>query len=85
MGLKNWFQDDDNFIIDRGIRDAIPFLERNNFSHQMPSYLKPGQTQHETQQANADRCVTKVRWTVESYHGRLKKWKFCQQPYQLHK
>lgn len=27
-GMRNWFQDQDIFIIDRGYRDAIPTLER---------------------------------------------------------
>ncbi|XP_033758064.1 ankyrin repeat and KH domain-containing protein mask-like [Pecten maximus] len=42
----------------------------------MPSYLKPGQSQHSDVQANLDRTITKSRWIVESYHGRLKHWTF---------
>jgi len=38
----------------------------------MPSYLKPGQIQHEDLQANIARTVTESRWVVESYHKRLK-------------
>ena len=39
-------------------------------------YLRKGQKQHTTREANEAQLVTKVRWTVESYHARLKKWRF---------
>ena len=42
----------------------------------MPSYLKKGISQHTTEEANQSRLVTKVRWAVEAYHGRKKKWLF---------
>ena len=39
----------------------------------MPVYLRKGQKQHTTQEANEARLVTKVRWTVESFHDPIKK------------
>ena len=42
----------------------------------MPAYLFKGLSQHHTDEANQSRLVTKFKWAVESYHGRLKQWKF---------
>ena len=42
----------------------------------MPAYLKKGISQHTAKEANESRLVTKVRWVVEAYHCRLKKWLF---------
>ena len=42
----------------------------------MPAYLKKGMSQHTAKEANESRLVTKVRWVVEAYHGRVNKWLF---------
>jgi len=74
--LVTWLQPDDNVVVDRGFRDVLPVLEASGLNASMPSYLKPGQSQHSDVQANLDRTITKSRWIVESYHGRLKHWTF---------
>ena len=35
--------------------------------------------QHTTEKANHFRCVTKIRWVVESTNGRIKTWKALDQ------
>ena len=40
----------------------------------MPDFLTKGQKQHTVEQSNRSRLITKVRWRVESYHARMKKW-----------
>ena len=72
--LKEWLQETDNFIVDRGFRAVLDLLKSSGYEPHMPSYLKAGQSQHECPEANADRRCTKTRWVVESYHGRLKQW-----------
>ncbi|CAF4676173.1 unnamed protein product, partial [Didymodactylos carnosus] len=66
-------------IIDRGFRDVVEFLSSQGYEPTMPVYLPKGQKQHPAQEANNSRLITKVRWPVESYHGRFKKWTFFSQ------
>ncbi|XP_071181323.1 uncharacterized protein [Mytilus edulis] len=75
-GMNEWLQQDDVCIVDRGFRDVVEYLEQQGYSVQMPLYLKKGQKQHTTEEANSSRLVTKVRWIVESVNGRLKQWRF---------
>ena len=42
----------------------------------MPAFLKKGLSQRTAEEANQSPLVTKVRWAVEAYHGRIKKWHF---------
>ena len=63
-------------IVDRGFRDIIEVFSDLGYEPKMPVYLRKGQKQYTTQEVNEARVVTKVRWTVESYHARLKKWRF---------
>lgn len=51
-GMRNWFQDQDIFIIDRGYRDAILTLQKLGVNIQMPSLLERGQSQLSTKDAN---------------------------------
>lgn len=44
----------------------------------MPSFLSKG-TQHDTEDANLNRLITKNRWVVESTNGLIKKWKYFDQ------
>ena len=53
----------------------LELLKTSGYESYMPSYMKPGQSQHDTAAANVDRMCTKTRWVVESYHGRLKHWR----------
>lgn len=71
-GMRNWFRDQDIFIIDRGYRDAIPTLERLGINIEMPSLLAQGQRQLTTEEANSSRIVTKSRWVVEARNGQMK-------------
>ncbi|XP_060073207.1 uncharacterized protein LOC132553020 [Ylistrum balloti] len=72
---SKWFKPGDIFIVDRGFRDAVRFLEDRGFDVKMPFYLQKGCKQHSTEEANLSRLVTKVRWVVESVNGRIKQWK----------
>ena len=72
---KSWFKENDLFVVDRGFRDAVDFLEEAGFRVQMPCYLSKGTKQHSTKEANTSRLVTKVRWVVESVNGMIKQWK----------
>ncbi|CAC5402839.1 unnamed protein product [Mytilus coruscus] len=76
-GMNEWLQQDDVCIVDRGFRDVVEYLEEQGFSVQMPLYLKKGQKQHTTEEANTSRLVTKVRWIVESVNdGEISEW-YC--------
>lgn len=75
-GMNDWLQDNDLCIVDRGFRDVVEFLEERGLSVKMPVYLKKGSKQHTTEDANASRLITKIRWIVESINGRLKQWRF---------
>ena len=66
-------------MVDRGLRDSIDFLEKIGLKHEMPDYLSRGCKQHTTEDASHSRCVTKVRWVVESANGRIKTWKALDQ------
>ena len=63
-------------IVDRGFRDVVETISELGYEPKMPVYLSKGQKQHTTQEANEARLETKTRWTVESCHARLKKWRF---------
>jgi len=36
-GVRNWFQNEDIFLVDRGYRDAVPLLRRLGIQVEMPS------------------------------------------------
>jgi hypothetical protein len=46
------------------------------YEPKMPAFLRKGQTQNTTEEANESRLCTKNRWVVQSYHARIKKWRF---------
>ena len=73
---KSWFQGNDHFIVDRGFRDSVSYLEDVGLNVKMPSYLAHGAKKHDVEDSNLSRLVTKVRWIVESVNGRIKQWKF---------
>jgi len=63
-------------IMDRGFKNVMEDLTKlGNIEAKMPSCNAKGKTQHSVFEANQSRLVTKVRWVVEAYHGRLKKFK----------
>ena len=75
-GMKSWLNDNDIFIVDRGFRDVSAYLVEEGFNVEMPQYLRKGNKQHNAEEANTSRLVTKVRWVVESVNSRIKQWKF---------
>jgi hypothetical protein len=84
-GIRRWFMEGDIFIVDRGYRDAIPFLENLGIHHRMPSLLPPRQAQHTVEEANASRLVTKTRWIVEARNGHIKSiFKFFRDTIHIH-
>ena len=62
--ILNWLHQDDVVVVDRGFRDAIRTINNFGYNVQMPDFLN-GKKQMSTQ-ANHSRCVTKVRWIIES-------------------
>lgn len=74
--IKNWVEENDIFIVDRGFRDSLELLEDLGIKAEMPCFMKKGQKQMATEDANASRLVTKVRWVVESANARIKRWKY---------
>lgn len=74
--VKDWVKDGDVFVVDRGFRDSVDFLEDLGIKSEMPAFLDRGQKQLTTEQSNLSRLVTKIRWVVESANARLKSWKF---------
>ena len=67
MDSLSWLEKNDNVVVDRGFKDVLSDLESRGLTTKMPSYLKPGQTQHDDLQANLDRSITKSRWVVISW------------------
>lgn len=58
--IRSWLSEDDVFIVDRGLRDALPLLADLGIQAEMPTFLKAGQKQMSTEDANMSRLVTKV-------------------------
>lgn len=74
--LRNWLQEEDVFVVDRGFRDAQDVLEDVGIKLEMPAFMKRGEKQLSTIDSNLSRVVTKVRWVVEACNGRLKQWQY---------
>ena len=75
--LERWCEAGELMIVDRGFRDVAKAFSHLGYDEpKMPVYLPKEQKQHTTKEANEERLVMKVRWIVESYHARLKKWRF---------
>lgn len=72
QNILNWLNEDDIIVVDRGFRDAVNTIRRFGFNVEMPDFLD-GKKQLPAKQANHSRCVTKVRWVIES--GMLPDWK----------
>lgn len=56
----------------KGFRDSVAFIESLGFEVEMPHLLSKNQKEYTAEEANESRCVTKIRWVVESVNGRLK-------------
>ena len=77
-GVKDWLLDSEqqNVVVDRGFRNVLDDLGVfGNLNVHMPSCDAKGTEQSSIQEANRSRLVTKIRWVVEAYHGRFKKFK----------
>ena len=48
--MKEWLQEQDLLIVDRGFRDATDFLQDIGISCKMPPFLRKGQKQHTTEE-----------------------------------
>ena len=73
--ISQFFYRNDVFVVDRGFRDSLNYLDSKGFKYQMPSFLKD-KKQHSSIEANQSRIVTKIRWVIESVNSRIKKWKY---------
>ncbi|XP_069130365.1 uncharacterized protein [Argopecten irradians] len=74
--MREWLQEEDVLIVDRGFRDLVEFLGEIGIESHMPAFLLKGQKQHSSEEANTSRLVTKIRWVVESVNSRIKQWKY---------
>lgn len=63
--IRSWVQEEDIFVVDRGFRDSLDYLEQLGINAKMPSFLTKGEKQMSTENANTSRLVTKV-WTFIS-------------------
>lgn len=70
--VETIFRQNDVFILDRGFRDAVPFLENLGYKIFKQKTLEAGEIQLPTIKANKSRCVTLCRWVVEVVNGRLR-------------
>jgi hypothetical protein len=64
--IKHWVNENDMFIVDRGFRDALPLIEEIGLKGEMPKFLKKGEKQMLTEDANLSRLVTKAPGTPAS-------------------
>ncbi|CAF3738772.1 unnamed protein product [Rotaria socialis] len=74
-GIRNWLNEDDVIVVDRGFRDCVNAMEDLGLNVVFPPFLN-GRKQFTTTAANQSRFVTKVRWVVEAENGRIKQFKF---------
>jgi len=74
--LLKWCGGSGQMILDRGFRDVKEAFEMLGYETRIPEFLQKGEKQYSTAAGNTTRLCTKTRWTIESYHGRMKKWRF---------
>lgn len=72
QNIRQWIQEGDIFVVDRGYRDVVEFLETLNLNCEIPPFLPRNRQQFTTEEANYARKITKTRWIVESRNGHLK-------------
>lgn len=61
MNVLKWDKTDDILIIDRGFGDSVTYLKELGIQAIMPAFMKKGEKQMSTQDANTSRLVlTKV-------------------------
>lgn len=66
----------DIILVDRGFRDSIKILEKQNLIVKIPEFIQKGTDKQLTcKQGNKSRLVTKMRFAIETANGRMKsKW-----------
>ena len=75
--IQKWLKEDDIDVVNRGFRDSIDFPETEfGIKCKMPAFISKAYVQFSDEEGNSSRLVTKVRWVVESFNGRLKKWQY---------
>ena len=74
--IQDLFKKDDIYIVDRGFRDILSYLESMGIDSKMPAFLDKINKQHSTFEANESHLVIKIRWIVEAVNGLIKKWKY---------
>ena len=50
--LIGWCEDDDVMLVDRGFWDVMYTFRKIGYEPKMPAFLRKGQTQHTTEEAN---------------------------------
>ena len=71
--MRDWLQDGDTFIVDRGCRDSSDFLADIGLRMEMSSVLVRGASKHTTEESNNSRLVTKVHLIAPNFSCD-KKW-----------
>ncbi|XP_056002877.1 uncharacterized protein LOC130049408 isoform X1 [Ostrea edulis] len=74
--IRNWVNENDIFVVDRGFRDSLDYLQEMGICAKMPTFLTKGEKQMPTENANTSRLVSKIRWVVESANARIKQWRY---------
>lgn len=69
---RNFLQENDTFLLDRGFRDSLSTLRRLKLTGLMPSFISPGSTQLTWKEANYSRRVTRCRYAIEKVNGYMK-------------
>ena len=65
-GILDWLTDDDIIVLDIGFRDPIKPMEMIGLQPVVPDFIKRGKTQLDSFEGNRSRCITKIRWVIES-------------------
>lgn len=63
--VRSRFEEDDVFVVDRGFRNAVPYLKSKGFVIKMPELIPAYQSQLSDLSANRSRLVTKIRFVVD--------------------
>ena len=58
--IKDWVKPSDIFVVDRGFRDSVALLKDLGIQAEIPAFMKRGEKQMSTEEANTSRLVTKV-------------------------
>uniref|UniRef100_K1QXM2 Uncharacterized protein n=1 Tax=Magallana gigas TaxID=29159 RepID=K1QXM2_MAGGI len=63
--IRNWVEEDDVFIVDRGFRDSLTYLEELGIQVKMPSFIEKGEKQLSTDAANTKNLKPLASGSVE--------------------